>query len=393
MDPDGPILCLNAGSSSLKFALYRRDAGAERPIAAGNADRIGLDRPGQLTLEGPAGEPLVDRPQTFPDHAAAVQAAFGTIEANGLPAPIGVGHRVVHGGPNHAEPERIDDALVDELRRLVPFAPLHQPGAVRVIEAARARHPDLPQVACFDTAFHRRMPEIAQRLPLPAALWGRGIRRYGFHGLSYESILESLGPDADGRLIIAHLGNGASMAAVHDGNPVDTTMGFTPAGGLMMGTRPGDLDPGLLTYLLERQGYDSTGLDRLIHRESGLLGVSGISPDMRTLLERRDSEPAAAMAVAMFCRIARKHVGALASALGGLDRLVFTAGIGERSAPVRAGICEGLEFLGVAIDPARNEAHADRIGSASGRVDVRVIATTEDRVIARHTRRLIAGGA
>ena len=240
-----------------------------------------------------------------------------------------------------------------------------------------ARFADLPQVVCFDTAFHRPMPELAQRLPLPGELWDKGVRRYGFHGLSYEYILDAVGSAGSGRLIIAHLGNGASLAAIRDGQPRETTMGFTPTGGLMMGTRTGDLDPGVLLYLLDQEGYDPPRLGRLVNQEAGLLGVSGTSPDMKTLLAACD---------------VRKHIGALAAVLGGLDMLVFTGGIGERAAPVRREVCDGLEYLGIRLDPGRNDAHADPVSAAGSPCAVRVIPTNEDLMIARHTHALIVQG-
>jgi acetate kinase len=279
--------------------------------------------------------------------------------------------------------------LVDELRRLTPFAPLHLPDEIAGIEAVTSRFSNLPQVACFDTAFHRSMPEVAQRFPLPRALWEEGIRRYGFHGISYEYIVRSLGDNLPSRIIIAHLGNGASMAALKDGSPMDTTMGFTPTGGFMMGTRCGDLDPGLILYLLQQQHFDGQRLERLVNHESGLLGVSGVSSDMKMLLERRDSEQDAALAVEMFCYQLRKHIGALTAVLRGLDLLVFTGGIGERAAPVRWEVCRGLEHLGIELDRGRNDAHADTISADHSRCVVRVIPTNEDLMIARHTHHLI----
>jgi acetate kinase len=261
------------------------------------------------------------------------------------------------------------------------------------VEAVAARFPALPQAVCFDTAFHRDLPESARRLALPRALAdAAGIQRFGFHGLSYEYVLEHLGAAGRGRVVIAHLGSGASMAAVRDGRPVDTSMGMTPTGGFMMGTRTGDLDPGVLLYLLREKGYDADRLDRLVNKESGLLGVSGTSADMATLLERRERDEAAALAVAMFCYQVRKQVGAFAAALGGLDTLVFTAGIGERAAAVRAEICAGLEHLGVRLDPARNAAHADPLSAPGRACAVRVVATREDMMIARHSRAVLFGG-
>ena len=388
MTPSGRVvLCLNAGSSSLKFAVYGWSAAApaadESCLAAGAVERVGLTE-GHLWVRGGDGT-MTRAAGEYRDHATAVHTMFDALDARGLPAPVAVGHRLVHGGAEHTAPERVDAGLLEALRGLVPLAPLHLPSELLVIEAVAGRFPALPQVVCFDTAFHRRMPELAQRLPLPRTFWDAGIRRYGFHGLSYEYIVERLGPAARGRSIIAHLGNGASMAAVRDGLPVDTTMGFTPTGGFMMGTRSGDLDPGVILYLIRERGYDAGRLDRLVNGEAGLLGVSDLSPDMRTLLERRDREPAANQAVTMFCYQLRKHVGALAAALGGLDTLVFTGGIGERAAPVRWETCQGLEHLGLQLDPERNAAHADTVSRPDSRCVVRVIPTNEDLMIARHT--------
>jgi acetate kinase len=386
---DEPILCLNSGSSSLKFALYGKDDAGEALYARGAVERLGVGA-GHLWIHGPRGEALLQTQREFPDHRAAVQALFAAQERLGLPPPAAVGHRVVHGGATHAAPERVDRGLIATLRDLVPLAPLHLPSAIDVIEAVAAHFPGLPQVACFDTAFHRRMPEVAQRLPLPRDVWEAGVRRYGFHGLSYEYIVESL-ETVPGRLVIAHLGNGASMVALRDGRPLDTTMGFTPTGGLPMGTRSGDLDPGVLFYLMTARGYDARRLAQLVDEEAGLLGVSGISSDMKTLLQRRDHEPDAALAVAIFCYQVRKQIGAFAAVLGGLDMLVFTGGIGERAAPVRWAACQGLEHLGIRLDPQRNDAHASSVGMPGSPCSVRVIPTDEDLMIARHTRRLLCG--
>jgi len=388
---DGTILCLNAGSSSLKFAVYGRTPdldGDTTALAAGAVERIGLSQ-SRLRVSTDGGA-ATETEGEYKDHGSAVQAVLDLLERRGLPPLDAVGHRLVHGGPRHTAPARLDARLLESLRELTPLAPLHLPGELSVIEAVSARFTTLPQIVCFDTAFHHRMPEEARRLPLPRALWDAGIRRYGFHGLSYEYIVWRLGPDAGGRTIIAHLGNGASMAAVRDGLPVDTTMGLTPTGGFMMGTRSGDLDPGVLLYLLREKGYDSERLDRLVNDEAGLLGVSGLSPDMKTLLERRERDPAAAQAVAMFCYQLRKHVGALAAALGGLDTLVFTGGIGERAAPVRWEACQGLDHLGLRLDAERNAAHADTVSRTDSRCIVRVIPAQEDLMIARHVRKALA---
>jgi len=382
------ILSLNAGSSSLKFAVYLLGqdprSGDTRLLAEGAAERISLGA-GRLWLRGEGGGALVDMPGDFTDHAAAAHAVLDLLDKRGLPPPAAVGHRLVHGGPEHSGPQRVDARLMEALRRLIPLAPLHLPGEIAVVETVAERFPALPQVVCFDTVFHRRMPELAQRFPLPRNFWEQGIRRYGFHGLSYESIVERLGPAAHCRTIIAHLGNGASMVAVRNGQPLDTTMGFTPTGGFMMGTRSGDLDPGVLLYLMRERNYDARRLERLVNDEAGLLGVSGISPDMKTLLERREREPAAAQAVEMFCYQVRKHIGALAAVLGGLDTLVFTGGIGERAAPVRWEICEGLDHFGIRLDPQQNALHADTVSTPESRCVVRVIPTNEDLMIARHT--------
>jgi acetate kinase len=382
------ILCLNRGSSSLKFALYEMGA-SERLIASGEADRIGLDG-GRIKLHDAAGTLLKDAPQSAADRHELIGAIFALLDQCQLPHPAAAGHRVVHGGPRHFAPELITPTLIESLREATPFAPLHLPASIDLIEAVRTRFPELPQVACFDTAFHRSMPEVAARLPMARELWDRGVRRYGFHGISYEYIVDALGDAAKGRVIIAHLGNGASLAAVRDGKSIDTTMGFTPTGGLMMGTRSGDLDPGVILYLLNEEGYDAERLERAVDHESGLAGVSGISSDMRALADSKD--PLAAIAREMFCYYLRKHIGAMAAALDGLDTLVFTGGIGEHDAGVRMDVCSRLQHLGVEIDRDRNLAHRDPISSQSSRVAVRVIPTNEDLIIARRTRDIIAGG-
>ncbi len=393
MMPDAggfPVLCLNMGSSSLKFALYRLGRREESLLAAGEIERIGLEG-GHLLVRDDAGGVLEDRQCDFPEQKSAIGEIFAVLDGLHLPAPAAAGHRIVHGGPDHASPQRIDAALLMTLKELITFAPLHLPAEIAVVEAISYHFPELPQVACFDTAFHRRMPEVARRLPLRGDLWEKGVRHYGFHGLSYEYVLGALGPAARGRVIIAHLGNGASMAAVLDGRPMETTMGFTPTGGFMMGTRSGDLDPGILLFLMKAEGYDLSRLDQLVNHQAGLLGVSGISPDMKTLLEKREEQPSAELAVRMFCYQARKHIGALAAVLGGLDTLVFTGGMGENAPPVRLGICEGLRYLGVAVDPGRNGRNAAIISAPSCPCIVRVLPTNEDLMIARHTRDIVIG--
>jgi acetate kinase len=356
--PDS-VLCLNSGSSSLKWAVYRV-GGEETRLAHGAVERQ-------------AG-----------GHASALREVFGTLERQGITRPAAVGHRVVHGGADYASARIVDDGLLDALRRLVPLAPLHLPSEIEMIETVAKAFRDVVQVACFDTAFHRTMPERAQRLPLPRELWDEGVRRYGFHGLSYEYVVWKLGATIRGRTIIAHLGSGASLAALRDGRPVETTMGLTPIGGLVMGTRSGDLDPGVLLYLMTAKGYDVDRLGTVLNDKSGMLGISGFSSDMKTLLRLRDSDPRAADAVAIFCASVRKHVGAFAAVLGGLDTLVFTGAIGERAAPVRREICEDLAYLGIRLDPAQNDAGAELV-SIPGSCAVRVIATNEELMIARQT--------
>lgn len=382
------ILCLNSGSSSLKFALYQLDDARETLLAKGAVEQIGLSE-ARVWLRGTNNATLIDTPEHVADHQAAVQTIFTTLEKVELPRPSAVGHRLVHGGPGHVAPERVTPSLLDTLRHLVAFAPLHLPTEILGIEAVATRFPGLPQVVCFDTAFHRRMPEVAQRFALPRVLWNQGIRRYGFHGLSYEYIVETLGATTRGRTLIAHLGNGASMAAIRDGQPLDTTMGLTPTGGLMMGTRSGDLDPGVLLHLMQEHQYDVRRIEHLVNSEAGLFGVSGHSSDMKTLLERRDHDSAAAQAVEMFCYQVRKSIGSLAAVLGGLDTLVFTGGIGERAAPVRWEVCESLPYLGIELDPQRNATHADPISRDNSACTVRVIPTNEDLMIARHTRAVV----
>jgi acetate kinase len=368
---EAPILALNCGSSSLKYALFA----GERAASRGEIDHIGASNAGGA--KGVA------------DHGAAVHAVFDELTGANAPAPVAIGHRVVHGGPRYTDPARVTKEVLAALRDATPFAPLHLPAELRAVEAATERFGDVPQVVCFDTSFHRTMPEVARRYPLPSALYEAGVRRYGFHGLSYEYVVETLGPAKLGRAVLAHLGNGASMAAVRDGISVDTTMGFTPTGGLVMGTRTGDLDPGLLVYLLEQRGYDAKSLARLVDHEAGLLALSGSTADMQALLAHRAHDERAALAVDVFCHHARKWIGALAAVLGGLDTLVFTGGIGEHAAAVRAEIAGPLAHLGVEIDAGRNDAGESVVSAAASRTVVRRMRTDEERMIARHTRRVL----
>ena len=379
------VLCLNCGSSSLKFSLYAMQAAGESLRHEGSVEGIGLEG-GRLEIFDGIEKAHAEVSDGSSDHGAALKRILDALHGRGCSTFAAAGHRVVHGGPDRSGPARIDSLLLDELRARVPTAPLHLPQELLVIDAMADRWPDLPQVACFDTAFHRRLPETAQRFPLPRQLFDDGVRRYGYHGLSYEFVVETLAEASRGRVIIAHLGHGSSLVALQDGRPVDTTMGFTPTGGVMMATRSGDLDPGVLLQLLRRPGWDRERIDRLVNREAGLLGVSGSSADMRRLLELRRSDARADQAVSMFCRSVRKAIGALASELGGLDLLVFTGGIGERAAPVRDEICRGLAYLGVRSSGAEAPAGPGRAG-----VGVRVIETQENRIIARRTWGLVFG--
>jgi acetate kinase len=385
------VLVINGGSSSLKFAVYVVGP-KEALLLSGAAERIGL-RGGRFLARDAAGATLVEEHGDLPDHDAALKKLLDWLHQRADGRPEMIGHRVVHGGPHYNEPQLITGELLEKLQDLVRLAPEHLPPELKCIRAVQHYYPDLKQVACFDTAFHRHMPEVAQRLPLARSLWHEGVRRYGFHGLSYEYIVGKLQAEApaeaSGRLIVAHLGNGASMAAIRDGKGVETTMGLTPTGGLMMGTRSGDLDPGVLLYLLEEKGRSPAAIDYLVNERSGLVGVSDISSDMRDLLDQEAREPHAAQAVAMYCYHAKKWLGALAAVLGGVDSLVFTAGVGANSPAVRGRICEGMDYLGLKLDAARNESNAPIISRDDSRVTVRAIKTNEELVIARHTAKLL----
>jgi len=356
------ILCVNCGSSSVKCAVYRVGATGEERLATASTDGPGLE-----SLDSTLAE------LGFDDELTAA------------------GHRLVHGGPYHYQPARVDETLLAELRAAVPFAPVHLPVALAAIGALSRRHPELPQVACFDTAFHQTMPESAWHLPLPAELTDLGIRRYGFHGLSYEYVVGVLGPTVLGRAVLAHLGNGASLAAIRDGRSVHTTMGFTPTGGVVMGCRSGDLDPGVLVYAARELGYDAERLERLVDHESGLLALSGTSSDMQTLVQRREGgDHRATLAIDVFCTRIRMQIRAYAALLGGLDTIVFTGGIGAHAASIRAKSCRGLDHLGVTVDERSNAANAPVISPDPAPVTVRVVETDEDLMIARHTHTLLA---
>ena len=377
------ILSFDRGSSSIKFAVYEIGTTHEKRLLEGGAEPLGAANATLRIRDERNAEPSeTHRPL---GDAEPVAALLRFVHDHGANFDA-VGHRLVYGGLAHEVPARVSAELLASLATLVPFDPLHMPDALAAIREIETALPRIPQVVCFDTAFHRRMPEVAQRLPLPRELWSEGVRRYGFHGLSYESIVRGLGEEGvRGRMIVAHLGNGASLAAMQDGRPVDTTMGLSPLGGIMMGTRPGDLDPGVLLYLLRSGRYTRTALDEVLTQRSGLLGVSQISADLRTLLARRADDVAAAQAVELFIYLAKKSIGGLAAVLGGLDTLVFTGGIGEHAVAIRWEIADGLAHLGIKLDVERNAAGAAIISPDDGGVTVRVIATNETLMVARHT--------
>ena len=380
------ILIINGGSSTIKFALYTADNALSR-LLHGEIDRIGLED-STLTFHSETDK----QERTFQIEASdnrtgaiflidwlEKQVAFSSVKA--------VGHRVVH-GLHHTESECITPELLDELRRIIPYDPDHLPHEIELIETFLQRYPTLQQVACFDTAFHTTMPRVAKLLPIPRRFDAIGIQRYGFHGISYSYLMEELtrvegSTAAQGRVILAHLGNGASMAAVSKGKSIDTSMGFTPAGGLPMGTRPGDLDPGVAWFMMQSENLTPKQFNDVINHESGLLGISEIGSDMRDLLEQETNDVRAAEAVALFCYQAKKWIGAFAAALGGLDTLVFAGGIGENSPVIRTRICEGLEFLGIEPEEIRNEANAPVISTDNSRVKIRIIKTDEAWMMAK----------
>ncbi len=385
---NGLILVINTGSSSLKLGMYERAGDDERLILDGLADAVGA-REGSLTLRDAQGRVLRAETRVFGTHADALSVAVQWMDEAGATRPVAVGHRVVHGGPKLVEHQRITPEVEKELRDAVHFAPLHIPLALSLIDAAEKVYPGLPQFACFDTAFHRTLPEAASRFPLSRELFDKGIRRYGFHGLSYESVVARLGEGIPEKVVIAHLGNGASLAAVRRGVSVDTSMGLTPLGGVPMATRSGDLDPGVLLYLLRTGHTDADGLEQMLNHDAGLKAISGGDSDMRTLEKRAAQDGEAELAIEMFCAAVRKTVAGYAAVLGGLDLLVFTGGIGEHSARVREGVCRGMAFLGIAVDGAKNARSEAEVSAGSGSVRVLVMTAEEDRQIARHCRRLL----
>ena len=387
------ILTINGGSSSIKFALFEAGDVPQR-ILGGAIERIGQP---QATLKTKGLDPADHASQVVnaPDHAAAVDVLMDWIQQRlGGDVMAAVGHRVVQGGPKYSAPQLITDALIEDVRRLFSFDPEHLPEEILLIEAVRRRFPDLPQVACFDTAFHHDLPRVAQLLAIPRRYEKQGLRRYGFHGLSYEFLMGELANQAGAgaaqdRIILAHLGSGASLAAVHRGKPLDTSMGFTPSSGVPMSTRSGDLDPGLVWYLAHSERMSAKQFNAMVTTQSGLLGVSETSADMRDLLAAETHDVRAAEAVALFCYQVRKWIGAFGAALGGLDTLVFAGGVGESAPVIRQRICDELGFLGIELNPQRNARHAPLISTDAGRVKVRVIATDEEIVIAKSAARVL----
>jgi acetate kinase len=387
------VLTINGGSSSIRFAIFDANQPPRR-LLQGKIDRIGSGD-ASLSVDDGGGSAPTHIKGEIKEPGAAIDFLLDWLESQPLFKTLGgVGHRVVH-GMLHAEPERVTPALLKELKSIIPFDPEHMPREIELIEALQRRHGQLPQVVCFDTAFHRSMPRVATQLPIPRRYAAKGIQRYGFHGLSYTFLMRELARLGDpaaarGRVILAHLGSGASLAAVRDGRCIDTSMGFTPTAGLVMGTRSGDLDPGLVSYLALTESMNAMQFQTLVNHESGLLGVSETSADVRDLLAREPNDPRAAEALALFCYQAKKWIGAFAAALGGVDTLVFAGGIGENAAPVRKRICDGLNFLGIEIDGDANGRHAERISSGTGSsVTVRVIRTDEESVIAALSIRLL----
>jgi acetate kinase len=385
------ILTMNRGSSTLKSALY--NAGSREELLLSMtvdqaADHTG-DSGGRLKIADPNGTSVFESTGNCGDVNAALEAMLSWLGEHGFLSELAaVGHRLVQGGPRHKDPVQITPEFLDEIEQLIPLDPDHLPAAIQGIKFIASKFPELPQVACFDTAFHRSIPKVASMYALPRRLYDQGIRRYGFHGLSYEYVMGELraleGELANGRVIIAHLGSGASMVAVQDGKSVDTSMGFTPLEGLVMATRSGDVDPGALIHLFEHQKMSAKGMSTLLNKQSGLLGVSETSSDMKVLIDNVPRDDRAREAVDLFCYRAKKYVGAYSAVLGGLDVLVFTGGIGEHAPSVRNQICDGLDFLGIHLDAKRNEANAGLISSPESRVKVRVVQTNEDLMIARH---------
>jgi acetate kinase len=377
------VLALNTGSSSLKFGLYRVHSAKAEVLLTGEAEAIGAPV-GRFHAEDAHGAPFADEHGPIPGQDEALARVARLLAEANCAKPGAIGHRIVHGGPRLRSHCLIDEPVMRELEAASAFAPLHMPAALSSIRFAQAHFPDVPQAACFDTAFHADMPDVARVLPIDQELQSDGLQRYGFHGLSCESIVLQIGGDLPDRLIIAHLGAGASVTAVRAGRSIDTSMGLTPTGGVMMGARSGDLDPGVLLYLMREKRFDAAMLEDLVDRRSGLLGVSGVSGDMRVLHEASTSTPAARLAIDMFCSSVAKQVAAMITALDGVDTLVFTGGVGENDAVVRAAICARLSWIGVQLDQTRNRSATNPISDGDSRCRLLVLPSREDEEIASH---------
>lgn len=407
------ILVLNCGSSSLKFGLYQLkspsintfkeesfiddsfeyQSSQIKTLFSGEAESVATDH-GRFHAKNSCGTPLFDEALNFASHKEAILHIVGLLAELNMPAPIAVGHRVVHGGFKLRQHCMIDDVVIKKIEAASSFAPLHNKAALSVIKMTKAVFPDLPQIACFDTIFHAEMPEVASMLPIPKVLQLEGMRRYGFHGLSCESILHQLGVKLPKRLVIAHLGNGASITAIKNGKSIDTSMGLTPTGGMMMSTRSGDIDPGILIYLMREKRFDAAMLENLVDHQSGLLGISGVDSDMQRLRQAEKSNHYAKLAIQMFCYAAQKQIAAMISVLGGINMLVFTGGIGENDYETRAKIVEGLTWAGVNLNATKIQCtqHYSKnysIQDATSHCELKVIASNEDEQIARHTLTLL----
>jgi acetate kinase len=378
------ILALNSGSSSLKFGLYSARSSRIEMLLSGEAEAIG-DESGKYRAADSRGNALLAEAGPIPSQREAISRIGRLLVDAKMPAPGAIGHRIVHGGPKLRQHCLIDAAVLTQLEAATAFAPLHIPSALAVIRFAQMHFPGLPQAACFDTTFHAELPAVARVLPIARTLQSEGIQRYGFHGLSCESIVHQLAGDLPNRLVIAHLGNGASVTAVKAGKSIDTSMGLTPTGGVIMGTRSGDLDPGVLVYLMREKKFNAAMIEDLVDHRSGLLGISGIGSDMRRLHEAASTNADARLAIAMFCYSVRKQVAAMTAALDGLDMLVFTGGIGENDVEVRAAICGGLSWLGLSLDDDRNRSANNPINGSGSRCAVHVLPSQEDEQIARHS--------
>jgi acetate kinase len=390
------ILSINSESSSLKCGLFRM---SDKPASVymARASGIGSDEDSRLTIENNSGKTIVDKAAKFPDHSAALDVILSWLKETRPDMPIDViGHRLVHGGSEYIRPQVITPDIEEHLHKLIPLAPDHLPRELDALDKLRRLFPETTQVACFDTTFHRNMPRVARIYPLPRNMFEHGIMRYGFHGLSYEYILQKLedvagNKIAEQKVIIAHLGSGASMVAVEDGQSIDTTMGFTPAGGLVMSTRTGDLDPGIFPHLLMHKKWPASAINEMINQKSGLLGVSGISASMKDLVAKEESEPEAREAIELFCYQATKFLGALIAVLGGLNTLVFTGGIGEKSAEIRQRICRTMAYAGIELNHDANSDNAEIISANNSRVTVRVMETNEEYMVALHAGSLVRG--